>query len=103
MKIDLEKAQEEFIKYTECYDLTDENLDRKQKHSLRVMQISNKIAKELKLSQEEIDIFLAAIKQCLPKNNWIELGLRGYEFHPDLLKGMSLKHFSVTCNEFEIN
>ena len=56
MKIDLEKAQEEFIKYTECYDLTDENLDRKQKHSLRVMQISNKMAKELKLSQEEIDV-----------------------------------------------
>ncbi len=56
MKINLEKAQEEFIKYTECYDLSDANLDRKQKHSLRVMQISNHIAKELKLSQEEIDI-----------------------------------------------
>ena len=56
MKIDLEKAQEEFIKYTECYDLTDENLDGKQKHSLRVMQISNKIAKELKLNQEEINV-----------------------------------------------
>ena len=53
--------------------------------------------------QEEIDTFLAALKKHLPKNNWIELGLRGYEFHPDLLKGMSLKHFSVTCNEFEIN
>ena len=50
MKIDLEKAQEEFIEYTECYDLSDENLNGKQKHSLRVMEISNKIAKELKLS-----------------------------------------------------
>ena len=56
MKINLEKAQEEFIKYTECYDLSDKNLDGKQKHSLRVMQVSKQIAKELKLSQEEIDV-----------------------------------------------
>ena len=56
MIINLEKAKEEFIKYTEYYDLTNENLERKQKHSLRVMQISERIAKFLELSQEEIKL-----------------------------------------------
>lgn len=56
MSIDLDKAKEEFIKYTEYYDLTNENIERKQKHSLRVMQISEQIAKSLELSQEEIKL-----------------------------------------------
>ena len=29
MKIDLEKAKKEFLKYTENYDLTNENINRK--------------------------------------------------------------------------
>ena len=41
MKIDMEKAKEEFIKYTGKFNLQDENIDRKQQHSLRVMKISN--------------------------------------------------------------
>ena len=56
MDINMENAKEEFIKYTENYDLTDENLDGKQKHSLRVMQISEEIARDLKLNQEEIKL-----------------------------------------------
>lgn len=56
MNINMESAKKTFMKYTESYDLTDENLDGKQKHSLRVMQISKTIAKDLQLSQEEIDI-----------------------------------------------
>lgn len=54
--IDIEKAIKEFIKYTENYDLKVEAIERKQKHSLRVMELSTKIATELKLSQEEIEL-----------------------------------------------
>lgn len=54
--IDIEKAIKEFIKYTENYDLKVEAIEGKQKHSLRVMELSTKIATELKLSQEEIEL-----------------------------------------------
>lgn len=54
--IDLEKCKDEFLKYTEKYDLNNDNLKRKQLHSLRVMQKSRIIAKSLKLSEEEIQI-----------------------------------------------
>ena len=56
MNIDLEKAKKEFIKYTEKYDLKNENIERKQLHSLRVMEISKQIAEGLNLSQQEIDL-----------------------------------------------
>lgn len=56
MNINLEKAKEEFIKYTEKYDLEDEKIKGKQQHSIRVMQASKKIAENLKLSQEEIEL-----------------------------------------------
>ena len=56
MKMDIEKAQKEFIKYTEKYDLSDVNIKRKQEHSIRVMKISKRIAEGMKLAQEEIDI-----------------------------------------------
>lgn len=56
MDINLEKAKQEFIKYTEKYDLENENIKRKQLHSLRVMQISRQIAESLQLSQQEIDL-----------------------------------------------
>lgn len=54
--IDIEKAKEAFIKYTENYDLKIKAIERKQKHSLRVMELATKIATELKLSQDEIDL-----------------------------------------------
>ena len=54
--IDLEKCKDEFLKYTEKYDLNNDNLKRKQLHSLRVMQKSRIIAQSLKLSEEEIQI-----------------------------------------------
>lgn len=54
--IDIEKAKKAFIKYTENYDLKVEAIERKQKHSLRVMELSTKIATELKLSQDKINL-----------------------------------------------
>lgn len=56
MKIDLEKAKEEFLKYTENYDLQDENILKKQRHSLRVMEISKQIAEGLELNKDEIEL-----------------------------------------------
>lgn len=56
MKIDLEKAKKEFLKFTENYDLRNKDILRKQKHSLRVMEISKQISNELKLNEEEIQI-----------------------------------------------
>lgn len=56
MEIDLEKAKEEFLKYTENYDLQDEKILGKQKHSLRVMEISKQIAIGLGLNKEEIEL-----------------------------------------------
>ena len=54
--MNLEKSIEKFIKYTEKYDLNDSNIERKQKHSIRVMNISKEIAKKIELTQEEIEI-----------------------------------------------
>ena len=56
MKINIEKAQEEFIKYTKMYDLENEHIKRKQEHSIRVMEISKQIAEGLNLSQEEVEV-----------------------------------------------
>lgn len=56
MHIDLEKAKEEFIKYTEKYDLTNKRVKGKQEHSLRVMEISKEIAQKLNLKEEDIEL-----------------------------------------------
>lgn len=56
MKIDLEEAQNEFIKYTEKFNLEDKNIKRKQLHSLRVMNNAKQIATNLKLSEEQVQI-----------------------------------------------
>lgn len=56
MVIGIEKAKKEFIKYTDKFDLKDENIEKKQKHSIRVMEISKEIATKLKLTNEEIEI-----------------------------------------------
>lgn len=54
--IDIEKAKKEFINYTNNYDLTNHHIARKVSHSLRVMEISKKIAQNLNLDKEQIDI-----------------------------------------------
>ncbi len=54
--MNLEKSIGKFIKYTEKYDLNDSNIKGKQKHSIRVMNISKEIAKKIELTQEEIEI-----------------------------------------------
>ena len=56
MKINIEEAKEEFIRYTEKFNLEDGNIKRKQQHSLRVMKISEQIAKNLKLQEEQIQL-----------------------------------------------
>lgn len=56
MEINLEKAKQEFIKYTEKYDLQKDPIKGKQEHSLRVMQISKQISEGLNLSQDEIQL-----------------------------------------------
>lgn len=53
-------------------------------------------------SQEEVDQFLVSLKNQLPGLYWIELGLRGYEFHPETLRGLELRHFSVTGKNFTV-
>ncbi len=56
MKIDMEKAKEQFVKYTENYELENPNIKRKQQHSLRVMQICKEIAKGEGFSKEEVEL-----------------------------------------------
>lgn len=54
--MDLEKSKQEFIKYTENYDLEEERIKAKQTHSLRVMEISKQIAEGIGLTNEEIEL-----------------------------------------------
>ena len=51
--IDLEKCKKEFLKYTEKFDFEKEGIKRKQLHSLRVMEECKKVAKALKLNEED--------------------------------------------------
>ena len=54
--MDLQKAKEEFLKYTEKYDLTNERIKGKQLHSLRVMEISKQIAEGIGLSKGDVEL-----------------------------------------------
>ncbi len=54
--IDLESAKKEFEKCISNYDLNNPEIARKVGHSYRVAQISEKIAKSLNLSNEEIEL-----------------------------------------------
>jgi len=54
--INKEEAQKEFIKFTENYDLTIDSIKRKQEHSIRVMELCEKIAIEEGFSKEETEI-----------------------------------------------
>ena len=54
--IDIKKSKDEFMKYTNNYDIENENIDRKIYHSLRVMEISKKIATNMGLVNEQIEL-----------------------------------------------
>lgn len=54
--IDIEKAKNQFIEFTNQYDLKEPHINRKVKHSLRVMEISKKIATLEGFSEEEIKL-----------------------------------------------
>lgn len=54
--LDLDKAKKEFEKYISNYDLKNPEIKRKVEHSYRVAEISEKIAKSLNLSNEEIEV-----------------------------------------------
>jgi len=54
--INSKKAKEEFINYTNSFDIQNFNIQRKIGHSIRVMKLSKQLAKELNLKQEEIEL-----------------------------------------------
>lgn len=54
--IDLNNAENEFLSYTNKFDLNNPNIERKVHHSIRVSRISKEIANGLNLSDEEIDL-----------------------------------------------
>lgn len=54
--INIKKSKDEFMKYTNNYDIENENIDRKIYHSLRVMEISKKIATNMGLGNEQIEL-----------------------------------------------
>lgn len=54
--LNISNINHEFFKYVDQFDLTDENIQRKKFHSIRVQKISKKIAEDLKLNKEYIDI-----------------------------------------------
>ena len=55
-KMNIEKSKYEFIKYINNYDKLNPNIARKIGHSIRVMEISKKIAQDLKLNKEQIQL-----------------------------------------------
>lgn len=54
--IDLEKAKKEFLSYASNYDSNNPHISMKISHILRVMEWSRKIAENLNLSQEDIEL-----------------------------------------------
>jgi len=54
--VNIEEAKKEFIRFVDTYDLTNEKMNGKKYHSLRVMEISTKLAREENFSEEEIEV-----------------------------------------------
>ncbi len=54
--MNIEDAKQEFLRYVKRYDLTFPKMKKKFDHSFRVMEIAGKIAENLNLSDEQIDI-----------------------------------------------
>lgn len=84
--IDLEKAKEQFMKYTSKFDNKDLNIQRKIDHSFRVMGISQKIAQKMQLKQEEIELamFIGLLH---------DIGrFKQYEMQKNYIDGQSVDH-----------
>lgn len=56
MKIDLEKAKQEFIDYTNKYDVKSKSISRKIGHSIRVMNISKELSTKIGLKEEQVEL-----------------------------------------------
>lgn len=54
--VNLEEAKKEFIRYVDNFDLNIEKIALKKYHSLRVMEVAEKIAKLENFSEEEIEL-----------------------------------------------
>ena len=54
--INMEKAIDEFLKYVDNFDLNEKPIKMKKDHSFRVMDISNRIAVDLNLEKEKIEL-----------------------------------------------
>ena len=54
--IDFTNANKEFMKYVEKFDISNSRIEGKQKHSIRVKNVSKIIAKDLNLNEEEIEL-----------------------------------------------
>ena len=54
--MDLKKAKKEYLNYISNYEMSIFDLKRRAEHSIRVMELSGKIAKSLNLSDEDIDL-----------------------------------------------
>ena len=54
--MNIQKAEQEFLKFAEQYDLTFPKMKRKLQHSFRVMENAKNIAKSLNLNNDEIEI-----------------------------------------------
>lgn len=54
--IDLEKAEREFKKYVNQYDVTDGKIQLKIRHTYQVVKMSRKMALDLKLNKEEVEL-----------------------------------------------
>lgn len=56
MLLDIKRAEMEFLKYVKKFDETESKIDLKKHHSIRVMKISNQIAKTLFKNEEQIEL-----------------------------------------------
>lgn len=54
--IDIKKAEEEFKSYTSNYDMNESHIERKVRHTFRVVGICEKIASSIGLNEEKINL-----------------------------------------------
>lgn len=54
--VNIEEAKKRFIEFADRYDLTNEHMNRKKYHSLRVTEVSEEIAKRENFTEEEVEI-----------------------------------------------